>query len=577
MRANASPGEDTARAAFAHIPLPDGQAVAGMRYEEIMVKKLDIPADLATDTIPELLRRQARDRGDEPYAHFPGRTLTFAQLHEQATHWALAFHVAGIRRGDHVATLMPNCAEWLPVYYGTLYAGATIVSLNARYKRHELAYALAHSRSKILVTTDMFAEHVDYRMLLADVMPDLDGQLAMNLSIEAAPDLTSIVMFGKTAQGAIASDAEFLALGASASPEDVEAACNGCNVGDTAAIIYTSGTTSNPKGCELTHGGLQNCWSTFARVVALGETECVWLPMPFFHTGGIGPMTAILERGAAFVTQPHFDAAEIVQLIERHKVNHLYSGFPQLTLPVLEHPLFDRERFTFIRSCLNVGPEAMQRRIDALLPDGAVLLNLFGMTEGTGIITFTPADAPLSQRITSSGLPPPHTDIRIVDPETLGRCAVGSAGEIQFRGAGAFKAYYRNPQATSETTIEGGWVRTGDRGVICEDGTLHFLGRFKDILKVGGENVGALEIESFLQAFPEIRLAQIIGVPDERMGEVPVAFVELMDGEDMTESVLIERCRGQLAKWKIPRRVVFVKEWPMSATKVQKFRLRDLL
>ncbi|HEY9091335.1 class I adenylate-forming enzyme family protein [Parasphingorhabdus sp.] len=542
------------------------------------MKKLDISGEIATATIPELLQKQAEKCGDRPYAHFPDKTLTYAQLHAQATDWAAAFHAAGIRPGDHVATLMPNCWEWVPVYYGALYAGAILVALNSRYKRHELAYTLAHSRSKILVTTEAFAEHVDYRELLADVLPDLSGQTAMQLNVKAAPDMNSIVMFGKSTGGAIANHEEFLALGTSVQPEALQSARDTRNVDDTAAIIYTSGTTSNPKGCELTHGGLQNCWSTFSRVIGLDETQSMWLPMPFFHTGGIGPMTTILEHGASFITQPHFDAEEIVEMIERYEVNHLYSGFPQLTLPVLESPRFDRERFTFVKSCLNVGPEATQRRIDSLLPDGALLLNLFGMTEGSGIVTFTPADAPLSLRIKSSGLPPPHTDVRIADPETLEPCEDGTVGEIQFRGAGAFKKYYRNHEATAETIIEGGWVRTGDRGKVGEDGTLYFLGRIKDMLKVGGENVGALEIESFLQEFPEIRLAQVIGVPDERMGEVPVAFVELMDDDAvLDESQLIARCEGQLAKWKIPRRAIFVKEWPMSATKVQKFRLRDLL
>lgn len=541
------------------------------------MKKLDIPLELATQTIPELLAAQSGMRGNAIYAHFPDGSMSFAQLHDLATQWARALYAAGIRPGDHVATLMPNCREWLPVYYGTLYAGGTLVALNARYKRQELAYTLAHSRSKILVTTNAFADHVDYHALLHDVMPDLRGQTAMQLSLASMPDLTGIIMFGNEGDSAIAAEGAFLASGQSVNTDVLHDAQRQRTVESTAAIIYTSGTTANPKGCELTHGGLQNCWSTFSHLVKLGEEDTVWLPMPFFHTGGVGPMTTILQRGAAFVTQPHYDADEMVELIRRHEVNHLYSGFPQLTLPVLEHPRFDRENFTFVKSCLNVGAPAIQQRIQELLPDGAPLLNLFGMTEGTGIITFTPADAPLQVRMNTSGLPPPHSDVRIVDPDTLAPCPNGTAGEIQFVGAGAFRRYYRDPEATDATIITDGWVRTGDKGLIDADGYLHFLGRIKDTLKVGGENVGALEIESFLQTFPEVRLAQVIGAPDDRMGEVPVAFVELMDGAKVNEVDIIHRCQGELAKWKIPRRVIFVDEWPMSATKVQKFRLKERL
>ncbi|MBY8825633.1 class I adenylate-forming enzyme family protein [Sphingomonas colocasiae] len=539
--------------------------------------KLDIPLFEAEETIPDLLARQARVRHDSPYAHFPDRSISYGALHAAAMRWARAFHAAGIRAGDHVATLMPNCADWLPVYYGALGAGAAVVALNARYKRQELAYTLGHSRSRILVTTNDFAEHVDYEPLLRDVLPDFEGQTPFDLRTEAAPDLRAVVMCGDGPAGPFPAAHAFLQRGESVDAADVAAEATLRRIDDTAAIIYTSGTTSNPKGCELSHRALQSCWSTFSNIVDLGADESVWLPMPFFHTGGIGPMTTILARGAALVSQPHFDPDILLELIERHRVNHLYSGFPQLSFPVLEHPRFDRIRFTHVRTMLNVGPAAMQMRAQQLLPENATLLNLFGMTEGSGIVTFTPIDAPLEIRARSSGLPPPHSDVRIVDPDTLATCADGVAGEIQFRGPGAFTRYYRDPDATNATIIEDGWVRTGDRGEIGPDGHLLFLGRIKDILKVGGENVGAVEIEAFLQTIPEIQLAQVIGMPDDRMGEVPIAFVERRPGMEIGQDEIIAACQGQLARWKIPRRILFVSEWPMSATKVQKFRLKELL
>lgn len=539
--------------------------------------KLDIPQFEARETIHALLARQAHERHDSPHAHFPDRSFTYAELHAQAMRWARAFHVAGIRAGDHVATLMPNCADWLPVYYGALSAGAVVVALNARYKRQELSYTLDHSRSRILVTTNDFAEHVDYEPLLRDVLPGFEGQPPFDLRLDPAPELRAIVMCGAGAAGAFPGADAFLQRGENADTAHVEAEAASRQLDDTAAIIYTSGTTSNPKGCELSHRALQSCWSTFSLVADLRADESVWLPMPFFHTGGIGPMTTILERGAALVSQPHFDADVLLGQIERHRVNHLYSGFPQLSFPVLEHPRFDRERFTHVRTMLNVGPVAMQIRAQQMLPDGAILLNLFGMTEGSGIITFTPIDAPLEIRAKSSGLPPPHTDVRIVDPDTLAPCPDGTAGEIQFRGPGAFTRYYRDPDATAATIIDGGWVRTGDRGTIGPDGDLIFLGRIKDMLKVGGENVGAVEIEAFLQTIPGIQLAQVVGMADAQMGEVPVGFVELRADARIGEEDIIAACQGQLARWKIPRRILFVTEWPMSATKVQKFRLKALL
>lgn len=539
---------------------------------------LDIGDLSATRTITALLREQAAVRPDALHAIFPDARFTFGELHARAMAYARAYIAMGVRPGDHVATLMPNCASWLPAYYGGLYAGAVVVALNARYKRQELAFTLAHSNARLLVTTGAFAEHVDFEAILRSVLPELnDTEDASALKAASAPDLRAVILCDAAPVDGFLSEDAFLALGDGIDDEMVTAAGDARALGDTAAIIYTSGTTSKPKGCELTHASIQNSWSTFSGVVSLAAGETVWTPMPFFHTGGIGPITTILSRGAAFVTQPHYQPDGVVKMVAEHRVNHLYPGFPQLAFSVIEHPEFDRERFTFVRSLLNVGPPAMQKRIQDLLPSGAVLVNLFGMTEGSGIVTFTPVDAPYHVRAQTSGMPPPHTEVRIADPETNAPCPPGQPGEIQFRGGGAFKCYYADPEATAATILPEGWVRSGDQGRINEEGYLVYLGRLKDMLKVGGENVAAAEIEAFIQQLPEVRLVQVIGVADDRLGEVPVAFVELVEGRTISEAEVIACCDGQLAKWKVPRAVIFVDEWPMSTTKVQKFRLAERL
>jgi fatty-acyl-CoA synthase len=529
-------------------------------------------------TIATLLAEQAASIPDDIYGIFPDAEISFGALDAEARRIAKGLIALGVRPGDHVATLMPNHHHWPPAYFGALYAGATVVALNARYKRHELDYTIRHSRARILITTDAIDDHVDFAALLADVCPDLRGQPDLNaLDLEAAPDLRALVLFGESTAEGFLSQAELAAAGAGIADEAVDAARGAVGPEDAAAIIYTSGTTSNPKGCVLSHGGLQRSWYTFAEIVDLQRGQRVWMPMPFFHTGGIGPMTAYLARGAAFVTQPHFDADGVIALIEKYRIDHLYPGFPQMSLTVLQHPNYSKEEFPFIRSLLNVGPPAMQRQIQQLLPDGAKVLNLFGMTEGSGIVTFTPFDSPLDIRATTSGKPPAHTEVRIADPETGKVCGPDLPGEIQFRGGGALKEYYRDPAATAETILPDGWVRTGDRGKIDEAGYLHYLGRLKDMLKVGGENVAAAEIEFFLNRHPDVKMVQVIGGADARMGEVPVAFVERVPGGTVTADELIAMCQGQIARWKIPADVVFVTDWPLSTTKVQKFRLKELL
>jgi acyl-CoA synthetase (AMP-forming)/AMP-acid ligase II len=527
--------------------------------------------------IPDLLKARAAERPDALFAAFPDHELSYGTLDAQARRFARALAARGIGPGAHVAVLMPNCPEWLPAYFGALYCGATVVALNARYKRHELAYTIAHSDAQILITTDAIDPFVNFAELIEQTFPDIAGQDPEALALIGAPQLRSVVILGTTLRSGFLSQQAFLARADESDEAAIAEKAAEVAPEDVAVLMYTSGTTSNPKACALSHAAIQRSWYTFAEIVQLTADEPLWAPMPFFHTGGIGPMTAVMSQGGALVTQPHFETEGIVELIRRYRVVHLYSGFPQFSLAVLQHPSYRPDAFSFVRSMLNVGPPAMQETIQKLLPPGAKLLNLFGMTEGSGIVTFTPWDSPLEIRVSNSGRAPAHTQVRIMDPETLAPCAPGEVGEIQFKGGGALRYYYRDPDATAATIIGDGWVRTGDRGKLDEDGWLYYLGRLKDMLKVGGENVAAAEIEFFLCRHPGVKMAQVIGVPDQRMGEVPVAFVERAPGADVDEQALIDMCEGELARWKIPSRVVFVTEWPMSATKVQKFRLAELL
>ncbi|MDI1327579.1 MAG: class I adenylate-forming enzyme family protein [Brevundimonas sp.] len=537
-----------------------------------------LPHDAPTKAVDILLSEQAARRPDATFAIFPGETLTYGEVNDRARAMAKGLIRLGVKPGDHIATLMPNCADWVIAYFAGLIAGAVVVALNARYKRHELGYALKHSDCRVLLTTDLIADHVDFTSLLRDTLEGLDAQTdRTSLNLTSAPALKALVLMGKVPTSPFLSSEDLIALGADIPDAEVDAARAQRDVGDTSTIIYTSGTTSTPKGCELTHQGLQASWSTFANTVSLRPDETVWTPMPFYHTGGVGPMTIILATGAAFMTQPHYQAEQAVELIEQHRIAHLYSGFPQLSITVIEHPRFNKDRFDFVRSMLNVGPEALQRRIQAALPDHAVLLNLFGMTEGAGIVTFARWDAPLDVRAVSSGYPPENTQVRICDPETNIESPRGAPGEIQFRGGGAFRSYYKDPEATAATILPGGWVKTGDRGRMDPDGALTFLGRIKDMLKVGGENVAAAEIEAFIQGLPGVKMVQIIGIPHKRLTEVPVAFVERDPGSTITETEVIAACTGRLANWKVPRHVIFVTDWPMSTTKVQKFRLKEYL
>ncbi len=230
-----------------------------------------------------------------------------------------------------------------------------------------------------------------------------------------------------------------------------------------------------------------------------------------------------------------------------------------------------------MRTVLNVAPPETEELIQSMLPGGATLLNDFGMTEAAGMVTFTPVSDPDHLRFHTNGLPFPGLELRITGDDGTTVLGAGADGEIQFRGPNALRSYLDDPDATAATILDGGWVRTGDRGRLDETGHLIYVGRIKEILKVGGENVAPAEVEALLSTHPAVAMAQVVGRPDPKYGEVPVAFVELMPGRTASTEELIDHCRGQVANFKLPREIRFVTEWPMSATKIQKFKLRELL
>ncbi len=531
---------------------------------------------LNDSTLTEILDRQAAAAPDQVFAIFPDASITFAQLRTRARALALGLVAEGLKPRDHVAILMPNCLEFLLAHFAVQYAGGISVLLNARSKQTELHYAIPHCDATLLLTTDSVDTHVNFTENLSEAFPKLASASWENLCLEDAPRLRRIVLFGrKHWPGAVNAD-RVMASGAARGEEALSGRA-GTDPEETAVMIYTSGTTAAPKACELSHACLQRSWAIYSRTVSLARGEKVWDPMPFFHSGGIGLMTGIMACGASIVTSAHFDAEVIVDLIRKHRIEHLYPGFHLLGLPIIQSPQYDKARFQFVRTMVVIGPLGTVRWIQRQLPGHARVLNLFGMSEGSGLVTLTPLDCEEDLRLTVSGKASNGVELRIVSDDTGELLAPGHTGEIQFRGGGAFRGYYKDPRTTCDTILEGGWIRTGDLGRIDEQGWLTYLGRLKDVLRVGGESVAMAEIESFLSAHPGVRFVQVIGKPDARLGEIPVAFVERNPGSDIGAQDLVDFCKDRIARYKIPREVHFVTEWPMSTTKIQKAKLRELL
>ncbi|MFZ8983923.1 MAG: class I adenylate-forming enzyme family protein [Steroidobacteraceae bacterium] len=522
-------------------------------------------------TIGEGLRLavQANPQGE---AILIGRQrLSFAELRTRAAEVAAGLRRLGVQPGDHVGILMPNNLEYLLLFHGCALLGAAAVHFNSRYRREELRYVIQDSGIKRLFTSAMQREFADYEVMLKDIYPALaDWNGSDRLALSEAPALEAIhLLHGPTQHAwpgweALAGAGQLPENEFCADPERI------------ALIMYTSGTTAQPKACLLSHRALEFCGQGLAERWQMGPADRFWDPLPFFHMSTILPLAACRASGAAFIGQEHFDAGESVREIAEEGATILFPSFPTLTNALFTHPEYAPEKFASVRIVNNVGPADLLRRFADALP-AASHVSAYGLTEAGGVIAFNHPDDTLEQRTTTSGQVFDGVEVKVVDPDTLEDKPAGEVGEILIRGPSMFSGYLNAPEKTAEVTAPGGWLRSGDLGALVEGGRIRYVGRLKDMLKVGGENVAAIEIEGQLCQHPSIRMAQVVSAPDERLVEVPAAFIELEPGASLEREAVVEFLRGRIASFKIPRYVAFVTEWPMSATKIQKFKLRAMI
>ncbi len=536
-----------------------------------------------TEVVPfgDLPVRAAARFPDADAVVFPDRRHTCASLNEAAVRAARSLAGLGLGPGDHVGILMPNCMNFVEVMFGAAMLGAWVVPINARYKEHELAYVIANADLKLLVTSDLIDEHVDFVELLHRCLPGLAETTDPTcLDLPAAPALRSVVLLGESSPAGMIARAAFEAAAEGVSAEEVHLARSRVRLRDVAVMMYTSGTTADPKGCPLSHEALVRTSVTACRDrFELTDADRFWDPLPLFHMSAILPLIGCMDVGAAYITLTHFEPELGIAQLRDERATVCFSTFPPITTALLNHPHWDPAEFSRIRLMNNVAPPDALRRIHAALPT-ASHTNAYGLTECGGVAAFSHPDDPPEKRPVTSGRPLPGIELQIRDTETGASLDdPNRRGQIWMRGYCLFEGYYKDPVKNAECFDAAGWFNTGDLGALDEEGRVSFLGRSKDMLKVGGENVAALEIESYIQTHPTVTIAQVVAVPDERYDEVPAAFVELAPGAVLAPDDLIAHCRGRIASFKIPRYVRFVApgEWPMSATKVQKYRLRDQL
>ena len=529
-------------------------------------------ASVPASTLGALLLNAAQRFPERDALVFPDGRLSYAALAEAARRRAQSLTALGVAPGEHVGILMPNCLDYIELLFGIALIGAVAVPVNARYKAEELAYVVENADLVGLATSSLASEYVDFAALLREAFPDLaDAQRPHALRIRRAPKLRFITSVSAATPTGFIPWQSFAAAGnqgaALARQEAVAPAA-------PAIMMYTSGTTANPKGCPLSHGALVRNGAAMNRQrYFLTEEDRFWAPLPMFHMAAILPLLCCFDAGAAMLSMNRVEAGAALEMLERERATVAFPSFPTVTNDLISHPRFPKTDLRRLRRINNVAPTEMLRRFQKAFPQ-AVQTGAYGLTETCGVISFNHPDEDLETRLTTCGAPFAGVEVKIVDPDSLRTLPPGKRGEIWVKGYSVFAGYHKAPEKNAESLADG-WLRTGDLCSLTERNQIRYHGRIKDMLKVGGENVAAVEIESFLATHPAVKMATVIGVPDKRLLEVAAAFIELKPGAAATEADILDYCRGRIASFKAPRHVRFVTAWPMSSTKVQKFKLRE--
>ena len=524
-------------------------------------------------TIGAALDEATERYGDKVALVFQNGAVTFNQLKQTSDTIARGFLGLGVGKGDKAAIWMAGYAEWAYVYYALARIGAIMVPVNTRYRPEEVEYLLNKSKAPILFLKE--EPNKNYIGLLKELCPGV-GEASGSVPNEQLPFLKKIIVASDRRLNGCVSFEDLAKLGAGIPEDSLKQAAGKVGSEDIAMIQFTSGTTAMPKGAILFQAAMLRGACCGSQVLKLTDDDRFFSPQPFFHVGGsIQVMLAPIVSGCTMIVQPYFDAGEALELMERHRCNVLMGHQPHY-IEYLNHPELKKRRLVLEKGMIFASPEVNKRVYDEM--GIKKLISPYGLTETHIGGTACELDDPLELRMTTVGKAMPGVEIGIRQPEGQQFLPQGQSGEVCFRGWCVTKGYYDDPQKTAEAIDETGWFRTGDLGVIGADGCLRLIGRIKDMIRVGGENVAAAEVEAVLLKHDAVKQAVAVGMADPRLAEVVAVFVEMKPASQSTEQEIIDYCRKHLASFKVPRRVVFVTDWPMTgAGKIQRFVLKDSL
>jgi fatty-acyl-CoA synthase len=511
---------------------------------------------LLGETIGSNFERIAAEHADREavvVAH-QGVRWTYAQFAAEVDRVARALVASGLAPGDRMGIWAPNCAEWLLVQYASAKAGVILVNVNPAYRTSELEYVLCQSGCRLLVSARAFKTS-DYAAMVAEVKPRC-SELARTVFLDS-PDWAQLLEAGT----------EDVAL-----PQDLQ-------FDDPINIQYTSGTTGFPKGATLTHHNILNNGFFIGEACGYTPEDRVCIPVPFYHCFGmvLGNLACTTHGACIVVPAPAFEPGATLRAVVQERCTSLY-GVPTMFIAELDLPDFADYDLSTLRTGIMAGspcPVEVMRKVIERMHMSEVTI-AYGMTETSPVSTQTGADDDLEHRTTTVGRVHPHLEVKIVDPVSGACVGRGESGELCTRGYSVMRGYWNDPEQTAAAIDAAGWMHTGDLATMDEAGYFNIVGRSKDMIIRGGENVYPREIEEFLYSHPEIRDVQVVGVPDPRYGEEIAAFVIARTGGGLDTEAVREFCTGRIAHYKVPRYVIVIEEFPMTVTgKIQKFKLRE--
>ena len=505
--------------------------------------------------------------------------FTYSQLAERVNKLAKAFISAGFQKGDRIGIWSPNNVQWLITQYATAKAGLILVTINPAYRSHELAYVLRQSGCKGLVLQNTFRSS-NYEQMLCELCPELPNVSTGKLVSIEYEHLTTIISTTESSVSGIYNWADFNDLSNDSSDQDLDARLNSQDMDDPINIQYTSGTTGFPKGATLSHHNILNNGYFVAETMNFDESDRLVVPVPLYHCFGMvmANLGCLTHGACAIYPSETFEPEAVLHAVQSERATALY-GVPTMFIAELALPNFSEYDLKTLRTGIMAGapcPVDTMTQVNERMHMTEVEI-AYGMTETSPVSFQTRVDSPAEKRVSTVGKVHPHVEVKIINPDTNKLCTVGEMGELCTRGYSVMLGYWENPEATSLAIDGHGWMHTGDTAVMDLDGYVNIVGRIKDMIVRGGENIYPREIEEYLIGHKDIEDVQVTGVPDEKFGEEIIAWVKLNGDSDLSEDDVKGFCKGRIAHYKVPRYIRFCKEFPMTVTgKVQKYKMREI-